>query len=378
METLHGASLGLTLRRMSDAAKYRIWIVSPYIGCWPAVKALLGGNWWLSSTVLLRVITDIDDPTNVNRGTLLKFLDRGAVATLRGVHAKIYIVDDRAIVSSANLTDTAFTKRREIGVLLDAAEAKDTITVVNSWWESLAKEISLDDVQDWQKTSPFMNEPEGEALPTLFPLPEKPADSLFNIPDAKTRDSAGYRRFLKHYQEFAIQYKNIQRLWPEHALFIETDTFLNYLFHEAEGTPAFEFRDKTYARHLTKEQRTEELETWAPKFAKWIGNSPDEDYRFERCKLVQRLLAKDVIDDLSRDDIRAVVDCLHCMCSQQLNRHKFLNPANNKLEAIQKAWKTLLHGFDKPEQRMQECNDSLQFFGKSSVQELLGWYYPNE
>jgi len=66
------------------------------------------------------------------------------------------------------------------------------------------------------------------------------------------------------------------------------------------------------------------------------------------------------------------------MHSQQLIRHKFLNPANNELEAIQKAWKTLLHGHGKPEQRMQECNDSLRFFGTSSVQELLGWYYPKE
>ena len=127
------------------------------------MKALLGANWWLSSTVLLRVITDIDDPANVSRGTLLKFLNRGSVATLRGVHAKIYVVDDRAIVSSANLTDTAFTKRREIGLLLDAAEAKDTITIVNYWWERLAKEISPDEVQDWEKTSPLMKEPEGEA-----------------------------------------------------------------------------------------------------------------------------------------------------------------------------------------------------------------------
>jgi hypothetical protein len=378
METLHGANLGFSLRRMSDTAKHRVWIVSPYIGCWPAVKALLGANWWLSSTVLLRVITDIDDPTNVNRGTLLKLLDRGSVATIRGVHAKIYIVDDRAIVSSANLTDTAFTKRREIGVLLDAAEAKDTITAVNSWWDRHAKEISLDEIQGWEKTSPLTKEPEGEALPTLFPLPEKPSDSLFNISDAKTRDFAGYRKFLKYYQELASQYSKVQRLWPDGSLFIETDTFLNYLFHEAEGTPSFEFYDRADARNLTKEQRSEELEKWAAKFAKWIGNSRDEDYRFERCKLVKKLLAKDIIDDLSRDGVREVVDCLHCMHSQQLIRHKFLNPANNDLEAIQKAWKTLLHGHGKPEQRMQECNDSLRFFGTSSVQELLGWYYPNE
>jgi hypothetical protein len=28
------------------------------------------------------------------------------------------------------------------------------------------------------------------------------------------------------------------------------------------------------------------------------------------------------------------------------------------------------------EERMQACNDTLRFFGTSSVQELLGWFYP--
>jgi hypothetical protein len=378
METVHGANLGLKLRKLSDTAKHRVWIVSPYIGRWPAVKALLGPNWWLSSTVLLRVITDVDDPAFVNRGTLLKFLNRGPVATLRGVHAKIYIVDDRAIVTSANLTETAFTKRREVGVLLDVAEAKDTIAIVGSWWEAHAKEISPEDVQDWEKTSPLQKEREGEAMPTLFSLPETPSDSLFSVSDAKTRDFAGYRKFLECYRDLAGQYSKLQRLWPDGSLFIETDSFLNYLFHEAEGTPSFEYYDKAEPRTLTKEKKAEKIEKWAPKFAEWIGDSHDEDYRFKRSKLIQRLLAKDTVDDLSREDVRDVADCLHCMQSQRLIRHKFLNPANNELDAIRMAWETLLHGHGTLEQRMQECNDSLRFFGTSSVQELLGWYYPNE
>jgi len=378
METLYGAALGLKLRQLSDAAKHRVWIVSPYIGRWPAVSALLGANWWLASTVLLRVITDIDDSTNVNRGTLLQLLNRGEVATLRGVHAKIYIVDDQAIVSSANLTETGFTKRREIGLLLDASEAKETISTVKHWWEMVAKEISLDHVQDWEKSSPFTKEVEGAGLTPLWDLPQKPPDSLFKSSDKTARDFASYRNFLKFYRELADDYRSVQRLWPNGSLFIETDTFLNYLFHEAEGTPSFEFYDKAEPRNLTKAQRSEELKKWAPKFATWVGTSHDEAYRFERCELVRRLLAKDRMDELTRDEVREVVDCLHCMHSQQLIRHKFLNPENNELEAIRKAWKTLLHGEGKLEERMQNCNDALRFFGTSSVQELLGWYYPDD
>jgi PLD-like domain len=329
MTILQGAALGLKLRELSDNAKQRVWIVSPYIGRWPAVSALLGANWWLSNTVLLRVITDIDDPTNVNRGTLIQLLDRGPVATLRGVHAKIYVVDDQAIVSSANLTETAFTKRREIGILLDATEAKDVITIVNTWWDKFATEISPDTVERWQNASSFTPEAEGEGLPPLWGLPQKPPDSLFKSSRKDARDFASYRNFLKCYNELAQEYTIVQRLWPNGALFIETDTFLNYLFHEAEGTPAFEFYDRHDPRTLTKAQRSEELAKWAPRFAAWVRTSHDETYRFQRCQLIRTLLAKDRLDDLSRDEIRQVVDCLHCMHSPQLIRHKFLNPANN-------------------------------------------------
>jgi hypothetical protein len=188
---------------------------------------------------------------------------------------------------------------------------------------------------------------------------------------------ASYRNFLQCYKELAQEYEERQRLWPDAPLFIETDTFLNYLFHEAEGRPAFAFHDSRELRNLTKSERHEELARWASRFANWLRSASDETYRVQNAQLIRRLLAKDRIDALTRDEVRQVIDCLYCMNSQQLIKHKFLNPSNNDLEAIQKAWKVLLHGADKLEQRMQECDDNLKFFGRSSVQELLGWFYPD-
>jgi hypothetical protein len=251
MEILHGPALALKLRALSDNARHRVWIVSPYIGRWPAVSSLLGANWWLSRTVLLRVITDIHDQTNVNRGTLKRLLDRGPVKTLRGVHAKIYIVDDQAIVTSANLTEAGFTKRREIGILLGAIESNGLIAIVNTWWDNFGSEISPDEVEKWPDASEFAAEAEGAGLPTLWGLPEKPLDSLFVSSGKTARDFASYRNFLKYYNELAQEYTTVQRLWPNAPLFIEMDAFLNYLFHEAEGTPARPFYDSHDPRTLT-------------------------------------------------------------------------------------------------------------------------------
>ncbi len=379
MEILHGAKLGFRLRELSDNAKRRVWIVSPYIGRWPAVSALLGANWWLASTVLLQVITDTDDPTNVNRGTLLRLLDRGPVRTIRGVHAKIYIIDDQAIVTSANLTDTAFTKRREVGILLGKTESSDLIAMVKTWRETDATEVSIDAVTEWKEsTSEFAQESEGTALPVLWDLPQKPSDSLFAAAGKTARDFASYRKFLEHYKELAQEYSAVQRLWPNDPLFLETDAFLNYLFHEAEGTPARVFYDKRDPRALTKAERTAEIGKWAPEFAAWVRTSHDQDWRQRHSQVIRKLLAKDRIDELGRDEVREAVDCLNCMHAHRLIRHKFLNPANNDVGTIRKAWKILLHGTGKEEHRMQECNDALKFFGTSSVQELLGWYYPDQ
>lgn len=376
METLQGAALGLKLRELSDSARQRVWIASPYIGRWPAVSALLGANWWLSRTVLLRVITDIADPKNVNQGTLARLFDRGSVSSLKGVHAKIYIVDDRALVTSANLTETAFTKRREIGVLLEASESKDVIAIFDTWWREFASEVDPKTAERWQRNSAFGPEAEAEGLRTLWALPQRPADNLFDLTDTTARTFASYRKFLQHYQELAQEYEAIHRLWPTAPLFIEIDTFLNYLFHEAEGRPSFAMHESREPRKLSKAERLKELALWVPRFAVWLPTA-DETFRVQNARVVQSLLEKDHIESLTRDEIRQVADCLHCMNSQRLIKHKFLNPANNDIEDIQRAWKVLLHGKDKLEQRMQECDGILNFFGTSSVQELLGWFYPN-
>jgi hypothetical protein len=371
---------GCSFRKLSDGAKHRVWIASPYIGRWPAVSALLGENWWLSSTVLLRVITDINNPNNVNRGTLIRLFDRGPIRALPGIHAKIYIVDDRALVTSANLTETAFTKPWEIGILLDSRESEATITIFDAWWHGPRTiEISPDEAEKWQGSSAFASEAEeGQSLPTFWGLPQRPSDNAFSSSGTAARNFSSYRSFLQQYKDFAREYAAVQRLWANAPLFIETDTFLNYLFHEADGRPAFAFHDTRDPRRLTKAERFEELGRWAPTFAHWLLSAPDETYRVQNSQRVRTLLAKHRIDDLTPDEIRQVVDCLHCMHAQQLIRHKFLNPLNNDVHAICNAWKTLLHGNDKLEQRMQECNDALRFFGTSSVQELLGWYYPDD
>jgi hypothetical protein len=378
METLHGAGIARKIRALSDSAMRSVSIVSPYIGRWPAVTTIFGGNWWLASPVNLRVITDISLPSNVNAGTLKMLMDRGPVRSLAGVHAKVYIFDEQAVVTSANLTETAFTKRHEIGVYLDHNEASEAIKRFEHWWGLCSPDLTEEGVVAWKPAeSPFSDEQEGLSLKTLWPLPSKPDDSLFKEPEqASHKKFKSYQQFISSYKELAAGYSQVQRLWDDAPLFLEVDSFLNFLFHTAPGQPSFAFYEANEPRPLSPVERGFEIETHAAAYKTWALTQQDERWRETFSSLIRGLLAKDRIDTLTIEEAKKVVDCLNCMNARQLNKFKFLQPRNNDIGKIRSAWKELLFGGDSVEKRMQNCDASLHSFGPSSVQELLGWFFP--
>jgi PLD-like domain len=379
VQTIHGAKLGMTLRQLSDSARSRVWIVSPYIGRWPAVSALLGGNWWLGTMLDLRVITDISEPRNANRGTLLHFIDRGTVKSIPGVHAKVYIFDSYVLLTSANLTETAFTKRREIGTLLNEQESADAIQIFETWWK-LADDLNEATLAELEKSvsTEVFPESDGAGLPALWSLPSRPASEQF-AGSGESERTSNYRQFLKNYREIASLYESVQRVWPEAPLFLEVDAFLNYLFHEAGDRPSFAYWGNVPKSKMDADDRLHEITTRAPEFARWCAEHSDEESdRMDRLITVQKLLQRDRIFELSWEDARSVADRLHAMGARQLNKYKFLNGKDNSIETIRLAWTDLLFGRDSEDRRIRSCDEQLRFFGMSSIQELLGCFYPDQ
>ncbi|MBS4012823.1 MAG: hypothetical protein KGZ97_03545, partial [Bacteroidetes bacterium] len=48
------------------------------------------------------------------------------------------------------------------------------------------------------------------------------------------------------------------------------------------------------------------------------------------------------------------------------------------IETIKDSFNILLHDSSPIEERMEKCNENLKFFGKSSIRELVSWYYPDK
>ncbi|MBI5471061.1 MAG: hypothetical protein HY961_01805 [Ignavibacteriae bacterium] len=174
MKTLFGDDLVNELRSCSDRITTRLWIAVPYIGGLQSVRRILGNCWMNSSNLSIRLLTDINEFNNFNSETINLFNELGEIRHLAGLHAKIFIADSTSLVTSANLTDTAFSKRHEIGVFLNDASSAKVVAIFDNWWKK-SEQVSLKTLKPYAKKQfESCEEGQGSALPTLWNLPDDP------------------------------------------------------------------------------------------------------------------------------------------------------------------------------------------------------------
>src|SRR6476620_6659200 len=179
MKTLYGEDLVNELRRISDTVKSRLWIAVPYIGGKSAIEKILGENYIHNKRINVRLLTDIAEYNNFNAETIKAFIDRGEIKSLPGLHAKIYIVDNSCLITSANLTNTAFSKRHEIGIFVNPEDSKQTIAIFEAWWQKSATVLAEHLKPIIKKKSTSTEEQSGSRLPNLWKLPQKPTKINF-------------------------------------------------------------------------------------------------------------------------------------------------------------------------------------------------------
>ncbi|MEO0094104.1 MAG: phospholipase D-like domain-containing protein [candidate division WOR-3 bacterium] len=362
-----GQQLVNTIRELCDKVKNRLWIAVPFIGNWDNVERIIGTKWITDTDVDVRLITDTSNEQYIKSDTIKKFQNRAEIKTLSGLHAKIYIIDNNAIITSANLSGFAFSKRYEIGILLDSEKCAK---VFLGWWQ-ISKKVA----SSWiprhkykvKREEPFHSKERGN----LFELPEPPT---------KIKVFKDYPNYLKAYNHFKQVYeKHVKRVWENVPIYHEIDSFLNYLYHEHPNCPSKKFKRKKY-RVLPDEKRIIELKKYILQYKKWLPTSVFEsaESRLNRIKTVQKLLSPRRISKLKRIDIKSIVSCIHAM-NLAMAKKKFLNPRNNALSTIKTAWHELLHDDSKPiDLRMEECKHKLFGFGKSSIQDLISCYRPEK
>jgi hypothetical protein len=369
MNILYGQNLVDQLRSHSDKIKVRLWIAVPYIGGLVSVRRILGKNWIDNPNVSIRLLTDTNEFNNFNSETISLFHERGEIKHLAGLHAKIFILDDTCLLTSANLTNKAFTRRHEIGIHLHSQSANKAIRIFESWWKK-AENVSIENLNKLIKGNrTSREEQDGSNLKAIWSLPHDPGRSAKNL----EKKFLNYDSLLAQYKDFANKYKSIQRLWRSKPIFFETDCFLNYLFHDANGTPSNKYQEKA-PRQMTAARQLAEVGKYAKLFKADIEKQAINRY-INSSRTIRQFLKPARINSLTKSNILEVLDQLNGLSSYPWNKNTIMD--SNSLPQLRHALDVLVNGKHPLAARMTECN-KIRGLGSSSMNEILGFSYPDK
>lgn len=357
---LTGQKLIDTLHFHCENAKHRIWIASPFIGSLKELCQILSGN-WMRANIDFRILTDIDagfickDTYNEIKKSV-----NSEIKTLLSLHAKIYIIDDWCLLSSANLTGTAFSRRYEVGQEFD--NIKEIEKLYEGWWEiaSIVNHFNI------KKTNTFIDYKAGNSF-----------SKKCSLPKYQTQKTDKFLVKCDRFIEFARFYekttgRNQQMVADGFTLYQEVDYFFNYLYHDAPNKPSKKYKSKSLGtRKLSERQKEIEVTKY---FKKMSYNTEEEEWRLTRSSFIQKQLNPKNIKNLSMDDVKEVLNCFHCLYSYPINRTRILN--NNKLADIKNTWNILLNTGEISSLKIGHAKDMIKYFGDSCASELIAWYMP--
>ena len=353
---LSGQSLVDTLREHCDQATKRIWIASPYIGTFKDVQKIIGGN-WMRSHIDFRVLTDVESGF-IRHDTYTGFIasPHTEIRSLFNLHAKIYLIDDWCLLTSANLTGMAFSARHEVGQVVSGPE--QVVKLFDQWWRKAQAVASVP-----------KSLPKSLADREDLPKPKR----LYKLPQYTSGASDQFLKKCDQFKEFASLYESVtgrnqQMVDDGFTLYEEVDYFFNYLYHDHPDQPSKEYTKEV--RSLTSSKVKQEIRRY---FKIMSYESEEEQWRLKRRKRIRKILPFKADYSPKKQEIKEVLDCLHCQNSDGRNKPKIL--AKNDPQSIASSWNRLIQAPSINSQLIEEVIGEIKYFGMSSACELIGWYY---
>lgn len=375
MIILTGQQLVNAIRKEADKIKKRLWIAVPFIGSQNSVTSVLGSKWFENPKISIKLLTDASDFSNFNLSALQLFLQRGEIRDLLGLHAKVYLIDDICFITSANLTNTAFSKRYEIGFVVKGKYVNEIENVFRIWWKisKPIENIKINKIINDKSEKQSKEDKLGKTLPSLWKMPPSQKIGIGTI----KKKFLDYPQIISEYQKFAEQYQKIQRVWKYYPIYLEIDTFLNYLYHEAPRRPTFRYRDKS-SRKLNEVTQRKLLRKYAKEFKNYLQSEENPNhikYQLQNHHVIKRIFGKQRTNRLTKKDILQAFDHINALGSYPINKVKILN--NNSLGKLRHNLYDLLYGSESLPARMNQCS-SIKFMGTSIINEIVGYHNPYE
>ena len=354
---LSGQHLVNALREHCDQAKERIWIASPYIGNFKDVQKIIGGN-WMRSHIDFRVLTDVESGF-IRHDTYTGFIasPNTEIRSLFNLHAKIYLIDDWCLLTSANLTGMAFSARHEVGQVVSGIE--QVVTLFDQWWKKAQAVSSLPP----SPSKTITNKEDSTKYKVLYKLPKYTSGAS----DQFLKKCDQFKEFASLYE--SVTGRNQQMVDDGFTLYEEVDYFFNFLYHNHPDKPSKEYTKEV--RSLNS--REEEIRHY---FELMSYESKKERWRLDRRNRIRELLPFKAGSSPRKEKIEEVLDCLHCLHSYPINKTKILS--ENDPRSIARAWNKLINAPFINAQLLEEVIGEIKNFGMSSACELIAWYYPKK
>ena len=362
---LSGQNLINALREHCDQAKKRIWIASPYIGNFKDVQKIIGGN-WMRSHIDFRVLTDVESGF-IRRDTYAQFKEspNTEIRSLLSLHAKIYLIDDWCLLTSANLTGMAFSARHEVGQVVSGIER--VVTLFDQWWQKAQAVSSLPK----SPSETITNKEDSTKYKVLYKLPKYTSGAS----DQFLKKCDQFKVFASLYE--SVTGRNQQMIQEGFSLYEEVDYFFNYLYHDHPKQPSKEYTKEV--RSLSRRQvESKQVEKEILRYFELMSMSyapGSGQWRLDRRNRIRKILPFE-IQSPKKKEIREVLDCLHCLYSYSWNKPKILSENNPR--SIARAWNKLINAPFIDAQLIEEVIGEIKYFGMSSACELIAWYYPEK
>lgn len=306
-------------------------------------------------------------------------------------HTKLYIFgQEAAIVGSANLTDGGLMRNRELAVVIPGADERfDALVELGQSYWSQAKPLEKEPVDEYLRME--------RAHPTLSASLENAvlmkwgdlAPEGIQVGKARpSRDKVWLEDYRRTYQEFRAAYDVVEQSYkasgvrhvPEDKLplRIEIDQFLSYIREEHASGDGFQAAPMR-TRPESEREIVRLIGDWQKFQPDYLINKAPVNYQhigrvFESAK---------TIESATGDEIFEALNVCHAFYTRARHfpgglatmKSRFLE--DNPLEKLRKTLTFLLHGKGDFVVRMGSCiydqDKKLVHFGKSGVQELMGW-----
>ncbi|MBI3200085.1 MAG: alcohol dehydrogenase [Myxococcales bacterium] len=309
-------------------------------------------------------------------------------------HPKLYIFAEKcAFVGSSNLTKSALLTNQEINVGIPVSDPRyeDLVATFVDYWGQVRvlDESVLEKYERIFRKYEAAHRSLGQMDLEVAGLAKTQISNIGRDDIKQDAEDEFLDEYRTTYQGFLDAFRTVRRLYSETGkrkvpedrlpLRLEVDSFLSWVREKLATGETYQHAPVLHGSDLNKKV-LQAVDAWFNSSYRWF----DEEVVPDRYPRIVRILGSEgAIKNASYDEILSALEVVNSFNDRRRffrgghETHVAAFRAENDLDAVKHTIRYLLFGKDDPIVRMGRCIFAPRYklgqFGRSAVQELLGW-----